>query len=63
MNKKVTVVTQNIDNLHFKPENEQYEYQAVHGNIHYMRCDRNHLTPYKKELIGTYCQHEECLKA
>ena len=62
MKKKVTLVTQNVDDLHFKPESDEYEYHAVHGNARYLRCNRNHLTPYKTELRGTVCQHEECLK-
>ena len=31
--KKVTIVTQNIDDFHFKPNKEQFQYYACHGNV------------------------------
>ena len=44
---KVVLVTQNIDDLHIKPKNKEYEYHCVHGNVQYLRCDKNHLHKYK----------------
>ena len=48
MNKKVTLVTQNIDDLHIKPENHEYEYHCIHGNAKFMRCEANHMRKYDK---------------
>ena len=51
--KKVTVVTQNIDDMHLKPKKEEYEYYAVHGNVKQVRCDNHHLhnyEDYRKEI-------------
>lgn len=36
--KKVTLVTQNIDDLHIRPEDNEYEYHCIHGNAKFMRC-------------------------
>lgn len=44
--KQVTLVTQNIDDLHLKPSKKEYAYYAVHGNVKQLRCENNHLHPY-----------------
>lgn len=36
--KKVTIVTQNIDDFHIKPSKKEYSYYAVHGNVKEIRC-------------------------
>ena len=36
--KKVTIVTQNIDDFHIKPTKQEYKYYAVHGNVKEVRC-------------------------
>jgi NAD-dependent SIR2 family protein deacetylase len=36
--KKVAVVTQNVDDLHFKPLAQEYSYFAIHGNVKQVRC-------------------------
>ena len=33
LNKKVTLVTQNIDDLHIKPIKDSYNYYNIHGNV------------------------------
>jgi NAD-dependent SIR2 family protein deacetylase len=48
--KKVTLVTQNIDDLHIKPNKDSYEYYCVHGNIKFVRCENKHLLEYAKYL-------------
>jgi NAD-dependent deacetylase len=45
--KKVTLVTQNVDDLHLPPS-KQYEYHAIHGNVKFVRCANLHLTPYQQ---------------
>ena len=49
LKKKVTLVTQNIDDLHIKPESNEYGYYPVHGNVKFMRCSANHMKDYNKE--------------
>ncbi len=44
--KNVTLVTQNIDDLHIKPKANHYKYYDVHGNVKFVRCDNLHLSPY-----------------
>ena len=44
---KVVLMTQNIDDLHLRPKNNEYEYHCVHGNVNYLRCEKNHLHLYK----------------
>lgn len=60
----VTLVTQNIDDLHIKPSKDKYEYHAIHGNVKYVRCENLHLTPYqqfREELkIGTEVPCPQC---
>jgi NAD-dependent deacetylase len=46
--KKVTIVTQNIDDLHLKPKEKGYGYFAIHGNVKLVRCDNLHLSPYQQ---------------
>jgi NAD-dependent deacetylase len=45
---RVTLVTQNIDDLHIKPDKDRYEYHAIHGNVKFVRCANFHLTPYQQ---------------
>ena len=45
--KRVTVVTQNIDDLHLKPEKGEFEYEACHGNVKKVRCQNDHLHNYQ----------------
>jgi NAD-dependent SIR2 family protein deacetylase len=52
--KKVTIVTQNIDDFHIKPTKEEYKYYAVHGNVKEVRCDNDHVFGFKdfrKEIM------------
>lgn len=44
--KRVTLVTQNIDDLHLPPK--KYEYYAIHGNVKFVRCANLHLAPYQQ---------------
>ena len=43
----MTIVTQNIDDFHFKPKKEEFEYYACHGNVKQIRCENNHLHQYE----------------
>ena len=45
--KKVTLVTQNIDDLHLTPS-LPYQYHAIHGNVKFVRCSNLHLIPYQQ---------------
>lgn len=45
--KRVTIITQNIDDFHLKPQKQEYKYYACHGNVKEVRCDNNHLFPYQ----------------
>lgn len=44
--KNVTLVTQNIDDLHVRPIGNRYKYFDIHGNVKFVRCDNLHLSPY-----------------
>lgn len=44
--KKPVLVTQNIDDLHMKPQNGEYEYHAIHGVANLIRCSNLHYQPY-----------------
>lgn len=54
--KKPVLVTQNIDNLHILPQNGEYEFHPVHGNLALMRCSNMHFLPYSKEKINSTCE-------
>ena len=56
LKKKVTLVTQNIDDLHIKPENKEYDYYPVHGNVKLMRCSDNHMVNYQKDQCMGECK-------
>lgn len=46
--KRVTLVTQNVDDLHLSPKGDKYKYYAIHGNVKFVRCNAFHLTPYQQ---------------
>lgn len=46
--KNVTIVTQNVDDLHLKPKENGYNYYAIHGNVKFVRCDNFHFSPYEQ---------------
>ena len=46
--KKVTLITQNIDDFHFKPKNNQYGYYPCHGNVKEIRCANDHVHKYEE---------------
>lgn len=60
MNIKVTIATQNIDDLHIKPKNNEYRYYNVHGNCKLVHCSEFHFQPFimnNKEQKCNICQN------
>ena len=56
MGKKVVLATQNIDDLHIKPQNNEYEYYNIHGNCKQVRCNQHHFQEYDPRKKDDKCK-------
>ena len=54
--KHPVLVTQNIDDLHIKPINGEYEYHAIHGVASKMRCVNLHMHDFDITKVNEKCE-------